>query len=272
MRHRRGQSAGVSLFAFQDIMASVIGVLFFVVLLMSLSITKRAKAAPEVPEAEKINKDDVQAKRGELAALEADIRKLEEEIEKLKEKLAKRFGGNIGEKQEELGNLKNQGHQLGRNVEKYKKLIANAEKDQADTEEAKRKKKEERERLRGQIAALDGKIANLEKKIKKYPPRKPGDDLHGDAKDDAFRVEITRRTLCVGTRRRGLLKKFTGSSDSDRRKRLLSWARTAAKTKKHFVLYIKPSGIDAFPEVFKALHAAGYQIGYDLLPESKSPF
>jgi len=78
MKRRRNKGERISLFSFQDIMASVIGMLFFVVILMSLSIVSDVSPVTD-PSAGNgatdlsVLRTRAQQLRNDLSALEAQI-------------------------------------------------------------------------------------------------------------------------------------------------------------------------------------------------------
>ncbi|HUU43844.1 MAG TPA: hypothetical protein VMY39_07915 [Planctomycetota bacterium] len=268
MRHRRGQSAGISLFAFQDIMASVIGVLFFVVLLMSLDIVQGATTTPVSTSS--VNEAQVQALRGEADTLKADVGKLQDEVDKLSDRVEKQFSGEVRRKSETLSGLVKVGERLAEAVKKQREAFAQATKSAGDARDRQKQDLETVQRLRGELATLDGEIAKLEQEIRKYPPPTTEDGIHGE--DKAVRVEVAANSLRAGRRGKGLLKTFTGASPAARRMQLLTWAGSIDKTKEHVVVCIKPSGLDDVAEVLAVLQTAGYGIGIELVPESRSPF
>ena len=78
MARKRRRHPEISLFAFQDVMASVIGILFFVVLLMSLDIVENATASD----------DDRQQYETAKAELQANIQALNNRQQEILKEMA----------------------------------------------------------------------------------------------------------------------------------------------------------------------------------------
>jgi len=261
MRRRRKHHA-VSLFAFQDVMASVIGVLFFVVLLMSLHIMDRsvpvAAAGQQV-----VPLSRVEALQARLRYIEAEIAKLRESIRVTSDKvrLASRSEGEILSKIEALRNTLTATY---RSIEQYQANLAELE-GRADEKELKKSSKAaELARAKDRLAKLALELANIQAAPRvSYIIEASADNL------EPWLVEVRANAIRVAARDgRTSLVSFAGKAPDATRKMFLAWAGAQNCRTHYFVLLIKPSGMKLAEKIGAAVTTSGFQIGTDLVPET----
>jgi peptidoglycan hydrolase CwlO-like protein len=83
---RRDNQAYISLFSFQDVMASVIGILFFIVLMMCLDIVDQTTAAAKESQ-DSIIKEDIENFREKIRKCDVEILEINQQIGHVSEKM-----------------------------------------------------------------------------------------------------------------------------------------------------------------------------------------
>jgi len=260
MRRRRGHSNAVDLFAFQDIMASVIGILFLIVLLMALDIvTDKASASGR-------RSETIPALREKARKLAAEGISINKEIENSTRKLVSLFGPeNILIDIEQLNTM-------------LLNIYAATEAGSASLEQLGRensrmasKLKEKQNRLQGlntQIAALKAKLQDG----RAAPGLAFIIDKTGDHMEP-WLVEVTAASIRVATKDgTASVTEFRAKEGKQRKKQFLGWARGQNKKTHYFVFLAKPSGVRTAEALLFAVKADGFDVGLDLLPEEWHAF
>lgn len=266
MTRKRNDTETISLFSFQDIMASVIGMLFFVVILLSLSIvTKVAPAADKPTEQESAKMAERREKADELRqqkiALEARIANISK----------KRVQASSIQPDQTTAKLKQMRKHLEamyetieEEQERLKSLVGQIE----PKEIAMEKKKKELEAIAAKIQESETRLNRAESK--------PRLTFIIDKRPDKLKpwlVEITANGLRVGSQDgQGLVIDFKGKTVKERMKLFQEWARNQNQKERYFVLLIKPSGTKYVPELRTSIISLGFEIGTDLIPEKWKPF
>lgn len=260
MSRRRKQKVAFSLFAFQDIITSVVGIMILVTLILALEMVQQMEASPlqrtkavvgEIDSAN-TNVDDLKAAVERNLALiaslqdrlvqgafridevaEFDQRRTAEEIENLNA-LDVKLGQDLAELAKQLQRSNDQRSEI------------EAERDSLDPDDL--------------MAKLE-KLEELKEELEKLKTTKRiiFNPTEGDSKTP-WLVEITAATITAA--KVGVSAPPTVfSSPSEFR----AWARKRDKQSEYFVLLIKPDGIESFEEVHEALRKTGFDVGYDLL-------
>jgi cell division protein FtsB len=266
MRRRGGHDQVVNLFSFQDIVCSVIGMVFFVVLIMALDIVE-TKATGVEAASQLATESEVQALRDRATALREEIAKTESDIERLTSRLNLASGdeeGTLDEVKRLEATLKNLYARIRQDQESLAKM--DVEKQQAGKEHQQRLKEMERlsrraDELRAQLKAAQAapRIAFI---IDAHP-----DNL------EPWLLEISDSRLRVASKDgRGTVLEFGGTTSEQRKMRFLAWVSSQSNQTHYFVLLTKPSGVRLSDEIEKELKTRGFDIGRDLLPEDWEPF
>ena len=266
MKRRGGRSSPISLFAFQDIIASVIGMVFVVVLIMALSIVN-AKAVSEAVRLESITDSDLQTLRERASESEAEIRAIAADIVRLTGQLDLASGDEevaLDEVKRLEATLKN----LYARVREEQDAVGQADAERQRIVEKYEDRLRESQRLDRQLAELRTRIQTTELRprlafiIDPHP-----DDL------EPWLLEISGSRLRVASKDgTSAILEFGGESFERRKERFLAWLSSQSNRTHYFVLLIKPSGIEQADECGKILKSKGYDIGKDLLPEDWAPF
>lgn len=264
MKRRGRHSNTISLFAFQDVMASVIGILFFVVLLMALDIVNRGVSAAEAME---VRPSDLEALRAEADRLQSEIERTRKNLSRAAQRVTLVSLGDRGilrEVHESKQKLNAQHEAILERRKANARLSARIEsKGKEVTDKRKRLDdvKSDLERLREELKSAKSVpniafiIDDWRDNLEPWLVEVSGDDLRVAAKDGSSAVF-----------------RFRGKSQAARRQQFLAWAKSQDSRSHYMVLLIKPPGMSDAHELHRALRRMGFQIGTDLLPEKWQAF
>ena len=266
MRRRSRNGEVVSLFSFQDIMASVIGMLFFIVMIIALDVVAQGVAGDDI--------EVVPVTEGELAELRQHVERLNEEVSRLSGLVAKHSDdinlSKVDERDivEEIMGLNAKLKSLHGRIEEDEKLATSLagknRKTQMQYVEAKEVLKDIEDRVeslknapeRGQRAANVAYIID-----------ERGDNL------EPWLLEVSDKALRVASRDgASTVIDFGGAGEDSRMDRFYAWVRGQNPRTHYFVLLIKPSGLAHSEEIGGKLKSRGFSIGTDLLPEDWCAF
>ena len=266
MRRRRNDGETISLFSFQDIMASVIGMLFFVVILMSLSIvTEVSPAADPSPRKDapdvSMLRTQVQQLRDELSALEARIASTSE---KLIQATALDPQATLAELKQMQANLAALYKTIGEEEATLQEMQARAEPKRKDIEA----KKQRLQEVKDQIAQSKEKLQGLQS----APRLAFIIDAHPD-RLEPWLLEVSKDRIRVGAKDGGSsVVEFRAKTAGDRLSLFLAWAKNQDHKTHYFVILLKPSAVEQLADIQESLRKMGFEIGLDLLPEKWEPF
>jgi hypothetical protein len=265
MKRRGRRDAAINLFSFQDIMASVIGMVFFVVLILALDIVNaRGGGAGDAPP----------ATEADVAALQESIRRLEEDIRRLEQEVARaadRLQLASGDESEMLQEAKRLEATL-RNL--YGRI--RQEQDDATRSQAERRLKEDahRRRLR-ETDALNRRLGELKAALAEARSA-PSVMYIVDASPGGLApwlLEVSATGLRVASQDgAGAVVAFGGRTAEDRRGGFLGWLGSQDSSTHYVVLLVKPSGVDLANRLEQDIRDKGFDVGVDLLPETWEPF
>lgn len=246
-------------------MASVIGILFFVVLLMALDMVT-AHAGSGVPVAS-IDEDHLEALKHQLAEVRRRERVLENEIQRMGDALELAATDEKGLLQDIKGlhgTLKGMYARIAEDQERLAQMQHDADKNLA----LQRRCGEEVGRLDRQLAELKHQLA--------VTGRGPRISYIIDTRADAKKPWLIEVTADGFRASDGLDSsshiEFKAADAGERIKQLMQWAMTKDADDEYFVLLTKPSGQMLSEILAMALRASGYEFGTDLLPEAWEPF
>ena len=259
MKRRGARDNQSSLFAFQDVMAGLIGIVFFVVLLMSLDMVEGASQPMQTVDAEVLEK-----LRAELDVKQAELDALQGEVESLTDRLnaATDFSPVL---------LRRQIAELEAGIEAVEAMIEAVEARlgsvlvERELVEAKTTDRAREVRALQDELDLLGDASNVERANVKFL-------VGSGVRQTAWLVEITEDQLTVGSQEGDIACVFRGGTPQQRADDFFNWARRFSRTDYYFVLVTKPSGFEQSVELRTRLMASRYHIGMDYLPEQWRPF
>ena len=271
---RRGAHSGSSLFAFQDVMASLIGIIFFVVLLMALDIVEQA--APTSPPVDGPPRPDVAALKEELKPLKEQRDQIEKELARLTESLNIVSGSSDSDLAKEINALYNHILLLHEELKQAEDRLAHTDtmcqKTETSVASTKTKASELDEALRRARAIVE----TLRQRNAKASRSAAGVTYLVDdtaTRQKPWLVEVTGKSIRVAPHDdSGAVLTFSAQSMAARQKQFLAWTQSRSSSTYYFVLLAKPSGLSQIFGLKKELKRRGYSLGEDLLPEDWEPF
>ncbi len=258
MARRRRVTTEVSLFAFQDVMAAVIGILFFVVLLMALSITE----APRVQQ--------TRARAGDVGELQRRAREVQVEIARLERRLlelerAKDAKTDERRRSAELFALSTKLTTLHEEIVNAQRARALSEVRLDELEQQLRTKAAEAQALEERLTALKDRA--------RAGPRVSYILDGGPGTPEPWLVELTHERIRVATRDGAAsVLTFAAPDPELRRRQFMSWIGRQDRKATYAVLLIKPSAVGSADELASALEEGGFRVGTDLLPDAWQVF
>jgi|YNPMSStandDraft_1061717.scaffolds.fasta_scaffold11901_2 hypothetical protein len=259
MRKRSGSP--LSLFSFQDILTSLMGVVFLIVLLLSLELVHRA------PNVSDLTRQDAERLKEETTRLEQQCQILQDQLNSLYENMKLAVGSLEQLKQKHLQlqqlckHLRSECDALQTSLQEANQQAVSAEKQFARDSEERRIAE-----LRQKIAQLQAKLDQLQKEDFFIFNPVPGGlmpwlvDLAGPAwtvvSAETFRIETA----------------FPQHPMQERISAFIQWARSRDPRREYFVLFVRPSGLPAYDELRKKLETLGFQLGVDVLGDSQKLF
>jgi hypothetical protein len=266
MRRRGSQDSAINLFSFQDIVCSVIGMVFFVVLIMALDIVE-TKATGVEGVTRLATEAEVAALRAKAASLRDAVAKAEAGIEEATTRVS------LASADEEA--TLDEVRRLDATLKGLYSRVGQAQDVVAKTDVEKRQLEADQRKKQAELADLVRRAAELKAQLKQAQAA-PRVAFIIDPRPDNLEpwlLEISGQRLRVANRDgRGAILEFGGATSTQRKERLLSWIKTQSSRTHYFVLLIKPTGIELSRELEKTLKEQGFEIGVDLLPEDWEPF
>ena len=265
---RRGRGGSpVSLFAFQDIITSVTGIMILVTLFLALELIRRRQGSPDQQTAAlsaEIREAVKQA--GDTQTAVATIRRT---IDELKSDLAGREASLTQEVRYDAGEL---ARQL-RDLEELNKLLAQ---ELATSRERRTAAEESLDELKQQDAQKDDdrqELADLtrqaQEKLRELQKLKQSNRVifnagQGSAKTP-WLIELTPGKIqAAEAGNRAPPQSFADVQA------LLAWTTKRSRSGEYFVLLLKPETIEEFHEARLGLEKQGFDVGFDLLGSTQS--
>jgi len=261
---RRGARNTSSLFAFQDVMASLIGIMFFIVILMALDIVNENTPIASADSVDGQTIVKLQAKLKELIELR---NRLEQEIESTTEKINVASSSSDEQLMESI-------QAMNRELRYLHAKAKQTETGLADIESKNKSVKKKIAATLVEIKGLDDEIGKLKAraKAKRALPR-VAYIIDNNTQREPWLVEITKKSIRVASKDgKSAVTTFAADTAVEMRSQFLAWTKSKSSQKHYFVLLIKPSGIEQANQIAKELKNKGFRTGKDLLPETWEPF
>ncbi len=254
MSRRNRHENPITLFAFQDIITSVTGILILITLLLALALVDRP-----VPESRE-SRESIEDLRSQLTVLEQDIKSLRQQsrADSTIVQLMTQYGTNSIE--ELITHLET-------SLQNASRLIQSGREELAAGEEFKTKNQK---RLDDQASSMQELLARLKEQQELLDRMKAGNrviyEVSGSASDQPWLLELggTQWQLAkVNKREKPVL--FDQSKPGDRLKALIQWAKSHPG-RKYLVLLIRPGGVESYDLVRRSTSLTGVEFGVDLIP------
>lgn len=257
---RRRVRPNVSLFAFQDIITSVVGIFVLITLIMVLEL------AQTVADAGTATMESVsQALLDSLAMMEQEVDQLQDEYDQLSEAQGKLAGSNRFNREQQLADAQQQAEQAKRAIERTIEMTEETQQSLVDA-----KKFEEQLLAEGQaVEAEQQQILDLQDKqqeVQRYS------SIMEIEKPIVFRDQTDhgRAVVLVRLEDSHILINDSASRDShdfsggSRTKDFQSWLSRVDLTKRQILLIVKSSSVADFEPVQEALSSERAVWGFDV--------
>ncbi|MCA9124125.1 MAG: hypothetical protein H6822_30330 [Planctomycetaceae bacterium] len=259
---RRGQNGvAFSLFAFQDIITSVTGIMILVTLILALELVQQMESSPSQRTKEVVQ--DINAAVTSVTELDAAVARNQARIAELQDRLtqgASRIGDVAGfdqrAVQQDVSDMEQMDDRLAKELQE---LAAQVE----QTTHQQKKLNEERDQ-KVDPEAVQKKLDDLKKKKEDLEKLKSSNRIifnptEGDAKVP-WLVEITGTSISVA--KTGVTAPPTIHATGAA---FAAWAQQLDKSRDYFVLLVKPDGIENYELVRASITRMGFDVGFDLL-------
>jgi hypothetical protein len=259
---RRGKNGvAFSLFAFQDIITSVTGIMILVTLILALELLQQMETSPAQRTKEVVQ--DIDSTVTSVAELDAAVARNEARIADLQDRLTQ-GAGRIGDVagfdqravQQDVSDMQQMDDRLAKELQELAKQVEQTTQQQKKLNEE-REEKVDPEAVQKKLDDVNKKKEDLEKL--KSSNRIIFNPTAGDAKVP-WLVEITGEAITVA--KTGVsappTKHATGAA-------FTAWAQQLDKNRDYFVLLIKPDGIANYELVRASIKQMGFDVGFDLL-------
>lgn len=262
-RRRRRKLEKANLFAFQDVMAAVIGVLFFVVLLLALNmVNASALAAGDAADAP--SEAQLEAMRDSVAGLKEEVAKVDKAARAAAGKTEKVVLGGEAAALAELIRLNASLKAL------YKAIKKTEDEQRKKVEDKLAPKVSELKRRQQQLRQLETEISKVKQTIREARARPRVSYILQTGPDARipWLVELSGSRIRVAPKDGGsTVLAIDAENHASRAKVFFAWASRQSARTHYFVLLIKPSAAAYAYPFGRRLRKMGFQIGTDLLPE-----
>jgi hypothetical protein len=264
MTRRRKSASSISLFAFQDIITSVVGIFILIIICMILQLRETRNGSGTSMQSYRELLTIQKSISKESSHLSKSLSELTESL--LQVKVGNRFSDQLAA--EELESIERM----------LKERMTRAEEQLARITQKRAEVERERERLKMSQAALgpemeelrtiQEQVSRVEKEIKEIDTENPMVFL---------RKSINGRPLCILEVKKGKID-WTATTTGEKRSwtipgeraAMLEWFTTAEACQWHFLILIKPSGAAEFEGIRKSLVSANINLGFDVIGENQA--
>jgi hypothetical protein len=263
MRRRRAAENPVTLFSFQDIITSVIGILFFVVLLMAVDmVNKQPSSTSEAGSDQRVQElqKQMEAHTAELEAMKNAVSRSSEKVT-----LVMKDDTEIAKSIQDLS----------KRLSAMLETLKQREQSTAEIQNRLPRQKKQIDALKSQIVLLNKKVEQETHQLGdsgrtprlSYIIGKRSDNL------EPWLVDLSDNRILVGSKdgAKTVISFQAGSADA-RTEQFLTWAKTQSPQRSYFVLLIRPSAVDSLKAIIPKLMKMDFKIGTDLLPENWKVF
>lgn len=263
---RRGRNKSkFSLFAFQDIITSVTGIMVLVTLVLALELIQRKESSAQ--ERSKQIIDQVAEVTGSIEHIQKDIEQTQQEIERLRQVLARKRQDaidlathDVERIRQRVGDLRRIQTDLERELEELARQLAKIRESNEDAKHTNATVSPAQiERLEQQLADTRDQLERIKKsKGPIYAPN-PGESR------SPWLIQISANKIMVAQ-----VGKSARPSEFGNLAAFAGWLRGQSHRSDYFMLLVKPDGVKLFDQLRKLLKQQRFDVGYDVLSEKES--
>ena len=255
MSRKRG-GAPFSLFAFQDAITSVCGVVVLITLILALNLTRRVALEDPPETAEIVQRTEelrlkIENVKKELDDLEDSFRDVSDDFEfDISATDAKR---ELESSKERLDAARAERERLREKREKERDALEKISNAERENERLKEELKQAEEKAKAAKESANGSL----------DPNSVYFAFPDDVSEKPWFVDLSENKIVVSPSTQNEEKReFANTSE------FMTWAKTRSKKDEYFVLIARPSGAGAFDVLSLELERDGYKIGIDLVGEN----
>lgn len=256
-RRRGSVSTPFSLFAFQDIITSVTGIMILVTLMLALDLLQRKASSP--PNQTAAVTADLESA---IAENERQIAQLQAELGRLQSELRDATRFNASQLRDQLADTRELQADVQRELQAFEREKQQIEQQRARVEQERQRRASDAET----IDQLADKIQETKEQIQELKQSNRLIFNPGAGSDkNPWLVEVDAAGLTAA--RMGRAERPTEFGDVPAFQRWLAQRNVGSD---YFVLLVKPGGIDAFHEALERLQQRNFDVGYDLLATDRT--
>lgn len=266
MARRRRTRSPFSLFAFQDIITSVMGIVLLLSLLMALMVIRAPPAASQDDPDSTTTPEELQR---QIAEMERDLEATRRENDARRSYLAAIAGKTPKQLAEQADLAEREAAELGRQVAALQARRDAAQADLKDkSQEQQRATAEQQQdlaRLQRQASALADELAKMRSEHRVFY------NLAELGGRQAWLVELSaERILMAPLGRQGRPEIIEAGGAAANVRRLRTWLNSRDRSANHYLLLVKPSAAEQFKELQSYVDDGNFHYGFDLLGEGES--
>ncbi|MGI6402022.1 MAG: hypothetical protein ACOX0A_07930 [Thermoguttaceae bacterium] len=250
---RRKQGAPFSLFAFQDAITSVCGVIVLVTLMLALSLAQRVMTEAKTSA---VASSKVESVREQVETLQSDLEALNAQVEATTSIDSSALGLSLGEVKAQLANARKRLEGANEESQRLEEELDKLEEQEASFADVE-KRVDDLQKLAENRVQQAEEIAAQEFNLQESAVYAFSDSV----REKPWYVEVTGSRFIV----HGAQEKLTFDTWFS----FVNWANTRPSSSEYFVLIVRPSGAKNYNFAFRELEEAGYRHGVDLIGESK---
>ena len=254
MSRRKQNSSPMSLFSFQDIITATTGILILLALVLALSvIIQGSKSEIETEYAD----DNQIAQRDNLAI---EVNRLNELLSKMNQVSLTWVNSTPSELKDKVNTAKTTENRIQKEIQKYERLINNQKENYLKLDH-----KIKLEDLKNQISQQDDLIKKASKRLNELKSTNRVFYNFRNNSREVWLIEISGTKIVA----------YKPSSDSTPQQFDEAWkfnkhAASLKTTERYCVLFLKPSGIGNYNDIYSYLSENDFEIGEDLIGESET--
>lgn len=262
-RRRRGGDSPLSLFAFQDVITGITGIMILVMLLLVLEVIERKAAEAPATATSTAPAEDI---TGLVAAMQDEKEKLLGEIADIQKRLAGLPAAEPRQIKLDTEDEKEKQVALDKKIEQLRVQVQEREK-QADEAEANAATAgRDREGLKEKVRGMEEELRKLEaeNRVTFIFGETDKTPILVQCSQEGIRAKVLGETVEV--ERFDSPEGSFGTAVANFRQ----WSLTRDKDSEAFVVLVKPSSVRYAPIVVSQLRGAGFDVGHEPLEEDKT--
>ena len=269
MSRRKDNSPAISFFSFQDIITSVTGIMFLVVLILILMLLMRNELTPvEREEASRTEalKAELARMQEELAAAAGSVASLEKRLAELEKLNLDECPARIAALNRHLQSLEQETQMAVRQTQEARKHQEHLKKEREVLERKLQQAESVVKEAQGKEVKLTKKVKEMESKLQESKKRVRFTWNRSSGKTPLL-VECGKDTILVGYKDSATpVKSFKATNPLRLCDNFMKWVETMGASKYHVLLLVKPGAFPYAEHLSTLLLDKGFERGREVLP------